>query len=322
MVMKRRSILKTALSAPLLTWFGSSQSSLGQAKPQSPVVISTWDHGMPANTAAWKILEGGGSPLTAAEEGVKVVESDPKVQTVGLGGRPDREGIVTLDACIMDGASGLCGAVAFLQDIENPISIARLIMEKTPHAMLVGKGARQFALAQGFKPKDLLTSTSKKEYEAWLKESKYQPKINIENHDTIGLLTLDGEGNLAGACTTSGAAYKMHGRVGDSPLIAAGLFVDNEVGAACATGLGEVVIRRAGSAMVVEAMRQGMDPQSACESIVKRIQQKESSINDLQVGFIALRKDGQVGAFSIQKGFTYAHKTNEIEVLLKAKSLL
>lgn len=320
--MNRRFLLKITLGAGAFSWLSPKLKGFSLSEANEPVVISTWDHGVPANKAAWEALQSGKGPLVAAELGVRIVESDPEVRTVGIGGRPDDEGIVTLDACIMDGLSGKCGAVAFLQDIENPISVAKLVMEKTPHAMLVGKGARKFAVEQGFETKNLLTAASKKEYKEWRKKAKYKPVINIENHDTIGLLTMDAQGNLAGACTTSGAAYKMHGRVGDSPLIAAGLFVDNEVGAACATGLGEVVIRQAGSAMVVEAMRQGMNPEEACKYIVERISKKEQSIKDLQVGFIALRKDGQVGAYSIQKGFNYAHKSKNVEGLFDAKSLL
>ena len=318
--MKRRTLFKASLGLGFTSFSVAYLKACAPAQDPGPLVISTWDHGQQANAASWKTLSQGGDALTAAELGVRVVESDPDVRTVGYGGRPDREGKVTLDACIMDGASGLCGSVAFLQDIENPISVARMVMEKTPHVMLVGSGARQFALENGFEAKDLLTEASRKDYEKWLKTSKYKPVINIENHDTIGLLTRDENGNLAGACTTSGAAYKMHGRVGDSPLIAAGLFVDNEVGAATATGLGEVVIRSAGCAMVVEAMRQGMSPQEACEAIVDRISKKEQSVKDLQVGFIAMNKAGEIGAYALHSGFNYAVKSQAREELIDATS--
>lgn len=318
--MKRRTLFKASLGLGMGSFAASTLHACAPMQTTGPLVISTWDHGLQANQASWKILSQGGDALTASEQGVRVVESDPNVRTVGYGGRPDREGKVTLDACIMDGVSGLCGSVAFLQDIENPISVARAVMEKTPHVMLVGAGARQFALENGFEAKNLLTEASKKDYEEWLKTSQYKPVINIENHDTIGLLTLDENGNLAGACTTSGAAYKMHGRVGDSPLIAAGLFVDNEVGAATATGLGEVVIRSAGCAMVVEAMRHGMSPQEACVSIVDRIAKKEKSVKDLQVGFIAINKSGEIGAYSLHGGFNYAIKTSGRDDLIDATS--
>ncbi|MFD1316521.1 isoaspartyl peptidase/L-asparaginase family protein [Namhaeicola litoreus] len=283
-----------------------------------PMVVSTWEHGIEANRAAWKILSNGGMAIDAVEKGVKVTESDPLITSVGLGGLPDRDGKVTLDACIMDHQSN-CGAVAFLENIENPISVARKVMENTPHVMLVGKGAQDFALESGFKKVNLLTENAKKEWEAWKMSSKYKSVINIENHDTIGMLAIDGNGNLAGACTTSGMAYKMHGRVGDSPIIGAGLFVDNEIGAACATGMGEAVIRIAGSSIVVELMRQGHSPQKACEEAVKRIIQKHKNLENLQVGFLAINKSGEVGAFSVYEGFNYAVTSRDIDILKNAK---
>lgn len=278
-------------------------------KKKKPVVISTWDFGVQANEAAWKILEKKGKTLDAVEAGVKVTEADPDERSVGYGGRPDRDGKVTLDACIMDENANI-GSVAALEHIKHPISVARAVMEKTPHVMLVGEGALEFALANGFKKENLLTEKSKKEWEEWLKTSEYKPVVNIENHDTIGMLALDASGNLSGACTTSGMAYKMHGRVGDSPIIGAGLFVDNEVGAATSTGDGEEVIRTVGSHLVVELMRQGNSPQEACEEAVRRIvkqaKKRGRAVNEMQVGFLALNKNGETGAYCIQKGFTYA----------------
>ncbi len=315
--MKRRSLFKAGMGIGLGPFLLSSKS-VNQSK--TPIIVSTWDFGQEANNEGWKILSEGGSSLDASEAAVRVIESDASNQTVGIGGRPDREGKVTLDACIMDGASGKCGSVAFLQDIEHPITVARMVMEKTPHAMLVGSGARKFALENGIKPINLLTKKSESEYKEWLKESKYKPVINIENHDTIGLLSLDKDGQLAGACTTSGAAYKMHGRVGDSPLIGAGLFLDKEIGAACATGLGEAVIRVSGSAMVVEAMRNGMEPEDACKMVCERILRNENGAKDLQVGFLALRKDGKVGAYSLHQGFTYAIKNEQKDIVIPASS--
>ncbi|WP_346883556.1 N(4)-(beta-N-acetylglucosaminyl)-L-asparaginase [uncultured Algibacter sp.] len=279
-----------------------------------PVVISTWNHGIAANNVAWKILSSGGSALDAVEQGVRTAEANPDVQTVGLGGFPDREGKVTLDACIMD-YNNNCGSVAFLQHIKHPISVARKVMEKTPHIMLVGEGALQFALEQGFEKENLLTEKTKQDYEAWLLKSDYKPVINIENHDTISMLALDEEGNLSGACTTSGAAWKMHGRVGDSPIIGAGLFLDNEVGAAAATGMGEAMIKTAGSAMVVELMRHGKSPEEACKEVVERIYKIYKGYPDLewlQVGFIALNKNGEYGSYCLRPGFNYAIQTNTI----------
>tara|TARA_B110000259_G_scaffold67800_1_gene79831 strand:+ start:8001 stop:8981 length:981 start_codon:yes stop_codon:yes gene_type:complete len=278
------------------------------SKATYPRIISTWNHGLPANKEAWNRLMEGQSGLSAVEAGVKIPESDPKVRSVGYGGYPDREGKVTLDACIMD-KNNDCGSVSFLQNIKHPISVAKLVMEETPHIMLSGKGAYDFAISKGFKKENLLTEASRKDWIAWKKESKYKPVINLENHDTISMLLIDNNGDLCGACTTSGAAWKMHGRVGDSPIIGAGLFLDNEVGAAAATGLGEAVIRTSGSAMVVELMRQGHSPLDACKKIVDRISKIHKSGPDweyLQVGFIAMNKKGEYAGYSLRKGFNYA----------------
>ena len=284
---------------------GIIQKNTDQVSPTKPVVISTWIHGIKANEEAWSVLGKGGSSLDAVELGVKTAESDPENQSVGLGGFPDREGRVTLDACIMNHEQQ-CGSVAFLEHIVHPISVARKVMEETPHVMLVGKGALQFAEQQGFKRENLLTEASEKAWRKWLEDSKYAPVINVENHDTIGMLALDELGNLSGACTTSGAAYKMHGRVGDSPIIGAGLYLDNEIGGAVATGLGEAVIRSAGASVAVELMRQGYTPQQACEEVIARIISKEKDPKSLQVGVIALNKQGEVGGSAIHPGFNYA----------------
>lgn len=289
-----------------------------QPKVKKPVVISTWNHGMPANAEAWKVLSAKGRAIDAVEAGVRIIEADPNVRTVGYGGYPDRDGHVTLDACIMDEHEN-CGSVAFLEHIMHPISVARKVKEETPHVMIVGEGALQFALDQGFEKQDLLTEESRRDWQKWLEESKYKPEINIENHDTIGMLALDANGNLSGACTTSGAAYKMHGRVGDSPLIGAGLFVDNEVGAAAATGLGEEVIRTSGSHLVVEFMRNGDAPEEACRKAVQRIVDKNDSVEDIQVGFIAISKSGRTGGYAIQDGFEYAVQDAQGPQLIKSK---
>ena len=286
----------------------NSSKPFGDNVQNKPLIISTWNHGLPANEEAWKFLNSGKTSLDAIEAGVRIPEADPNVRSVGYGGLPDREGKVTLDACIMDHNSN-CGSVCFLQNIKHPISVAKKVLQETPHVMLAGEGAKQFALSQGFKSENLLTPQSEKDWQKWLTESEYKPVINIENHDTISMLILDGEGNLFGGCTTSGAAWKMHGRVGDSPIIGAGLFLDNEVGAAAATGLGEAVIRTAGSAMVVELMRQGKSPLDACKEIVERIFAKHKNHRDmeyLQVGFIALSKNGDYAGYSLRSGFNYA----------------
>lgn len=285
-----------------------------------PVVISTWDFGVPANAEAWKVLTSGGRALDAVEKGVQVPEGDPTITTVGYGGAPDRDGKVTLDACIMDELAN-CGAVAGLEHIVHPISVARKVMEKTPHVMIIGEGALQFALANGFKKENLLTKESEKAWKEWLKKAEYKPVANIENHDTIGMLALDSKENLSGACTTSGMAYKMRGRVGDSPIIGAGLFVDNEIGAATSTGVGEEVIRICGSHLVVELMRQGNSPQQACEKAVERIVRNQPrKSREMQVGFLAINKNGEYGAFALQKGFTFAVRNAEKNQLFESKS--
>ena len=309
----RRSFLA---GLPLLGWATQSairtearevpdQASSGAAAI-APLVISTWNHGLAANAAAWEILGKDGFALDAVEAAVRVSEADPEVRSVGLGGYPDRDGHVTLDASIMDDR-GRCGSVAYLQNILHPISVARAVMEHTPHVMLVGQGAYEFAKSQGHPDHNLLTAEAKEDWERWKREKgPERPAINIENHDTIGLLALDSRGRMAGACTTSGASYKYAGRVGDSPIIGAGLYVDNEIGAATATGWGEAVIRACGSFLVVELMRQGLSPQQACEAAVQRVVDKNPDWKEIQVGFIALDKQGRVGAFAIAAGFQYA----------------
>ncbi|MDX1349907.1 MAG: N(4)-(beta-N-acetylglucosaminyl)-L-asparaginase [Putridiphycobacter sp.] len=284
----------------------------------NPIVISTWNHGMAANKSAWQVLEGNGSAIDAVESGVRVTESDADNKSVGLGGLPDKDGIVTLDACIMNHENE-CGAVACLTDIEHPISVARKVMEETPHVMLVGQGAYDFAIEKGFPKTNLLTQSSKADWEKWKSsEDLKKPEINSENHDTIGMLAIDAKGNISGACTTSGWAYKLHGRVGDSPIIGAGLFVDNEIGGACATGLGEAVIRIAGSATVVELMRHGKSPQAACEEAVNRIIAKHKDLTGLQVGFLAINTKGEVGAHSVYAGFNFAQTTTDKHELVDA----
>lgn len=339
----RRTFLQSSAFSSVAMLFGKKVTAASPGiitlKGQ-PIVISTWDAGIAANKGAWEILSKGGRALDAVEAGVKITEAS-KNCCVGLGANPDRDGFVTLDASIMDEYFN-CGSVAFLERIKHPISVARRVMEKTPHVMLVGSGAQQFAVAEGFPLEEQkLSDDAKKSYEQWLKKSEYKPVINIENqkghgpfapeqlengewnHDTIGMVAMDASGNLSGSCTTSGMGFKMRGRLGDSPIIGAGLFVDNEIGAAVATGQGEDVIRIAGSHTVVELMRQGLSPEAACKKAVERIAKiKGDKAKDIQVAFIALNKKGEVGSFALQKGFSYALKNNTVEKLYPAKSLL
>lgn len=285
-----------------------------------PLVISTWDHGLAANQKAFAILNQRGRALDAVEKGVNVSENDPQVMSVGYGGRPDMTGKVTLDSCIMD-ETGNAGAVGFIQGIKNPVSVARKVMEETRHVFLVGSGAEEFAAQQGFKKENLLTDEAEKQ---WLKWKADQQKKSDPNtgHDTIGLLAIDVQGNLSGACTTSGLAYKIHGRVGDSPIIGAGLYVDNQVGAAAATGVGEECIKICGSFLIVENMRRGASPEEACFDALKRVAQRHPAQPGFQLAFVALNISGETGAASLIPGFEYALKTRETEALIPSKYLI
>lgn len=315
--MKRRTFFKFGLSSAALAILKSKNIYAGFNQQdrlnnnlikRNNIVISTWSHGIKANDEAWRILSEGGKSIDAVEAGVRVTEADITNRSVGIGGRPDKDGHVTLDACIMD-ENSRCGSVACLEGIKHPISVARAVMEKTPHVMLVGDGAKEFAVQQGFEKCKTPIKEVKKDWKAWKKENKdllKKPNINHENHDTIGMLAMDEYGNMSGSCTTSGWAYKMHGRVGDSPIIGAGLFIDNEVGGACATGMGEAIIRIAGSHTVVELMRQGKTPQEACKIAVERIISKHTDLTGLQCGFLAMDMFGRVGSYSVYSGFNYA----------------
>jgi len=314
--MKRRNFLqKAALGSVGITALGSSLAATA-ATPKGakdtqdvsvsnsllPVVIATWSVKQ-ATKMAWQSMEQGSSALDAVIAGCAIEEANALGQSVGIGGLPDRDGRVTLDACVMN-EKGDYGAVLCMQNIKHPIAVAKKVMEDTPHVILAGVGAEEFAVSQGFKRENLLTEQSKKDWEIWKKTSKYKPIINIENHDTIGMLAIDKNGTISGGCTTSGLAYKMPGRVGDSAIVGSGLFVDNEIGAATATGLGEEVLKTVGSYLIVELMRQGKSPQEACEQAILRIIEKTPNFEDFQVGYIAVNKKGETGAYSIHEGFT------------------
>ncbi|NHE55989.1 isoaspartyl peptidase/L-asparaginase family protein [Cyclobacterium plantarum] len=319
----KHSLLSTFAGIPFAVSASSAGSFRWDEKKQdhfTPQILSTWNHGMAANDKAWEVLNSGGSIVDAVEQGVMVTENDLTNLSVGLQGLPDREGVVTLDASIMKG-DGSCGSVAFVRQVKHPITLARKVMENTPHVMLVGEGARLFAESEGMPmEQEELSPKAREAYRRWKENSKYQPIINIENHDTIGMVGIDENGTMAGSCTTSGLAYKMHGRVGDSPIIGAGLFVDEEVGAATATGLGEEVIRICGAFLIVELMRQGRTPQEACEEAVRRAVSKSKDIDNTQIGFLALNKSGEYGAFAIRPGFNYAQHHRQGKSLTDAKS--
>ncbi len=321
MITRRGFIKSSALAAglfPFLRKFNSDKTNTGNVT--KPLVLSTWIFGIPANKEAWRVLEAGGRALDAVEAGVQIPEGDPNVSSVGYGGLPDRDGHVTLDSCIMDDDFN-CGSVAFLEGIMHPICVARMVMEKTPHIMLVGEGAKQFALQNGFREENLLTPQAEKKWKEWMKDSGYVP-YGKDNHDTIGMIAIDKSGNLSGACTTSGLKYKYHGRVGDSPIIGAALYVNNDVGAATATGVGEEVIRICGAHTIVELMSNGYTPLDACKAAVERIIKiKKENIKDIQVGFLALNKHGEYGAYAVQNDFEYAvYSETENNILKKSNS--
>jgi len=327
---KFTSLFGTSLVAGYLSKCSTPQSTqviASKSQKTGATVISTWNN-QRANTIAMNTLltplqdgeDESARLLNGLELGINSVEADPKDTSVGLGGRPDRDGHVTLDACIMDD-KGMAGSVTFLEGYKHAISVARRVMEETPHVILSGSGAAQFAESQGFTKEDLLTPESKQEYQKWLEESVYEPEINIERHDTIGLLVRAENGDMAGGCSTSGLAYKMRGRVGDSPIIGAGLYVDNEVGSAAATGLGELVLRQLSSFLVVEFMRQGKSPQEACEQAIKRIVSK-NKVDKAQVGLIAMNKAGESGGYSIHPGFVYVLTEGKNSSLIEAGSYL
>ena len=311
--------LSTILVAPeTITSFGKIDSSFVTNNTKT-YAISTWDVSE-ANMIAGKALEGGLSAIEAAVNGVAYEESNLLNTTVGMGGAPDRDGVVSLDACVMN-HTGDCGAVLAVENITHVAALAKEVMEKTPHVILAGKGARQFALEQGYKPENLLTEQSKKAWQKWLKNGNYKPEINVENHDTIGMICFDNSGNLSGACTTSGLAYKMSGRVGDSPIIGSGLYIDNNIGGAVATGLGEEVIKTVGSFLIVELMRNGLSPQKACEEAINRILEKQKGKTNFQVAYLSTNKNGEIGAYSIQKGFTYSIFKNGINKNIPSNSV-
>ncbi|WP_116089566.1 N(4)-(beta-N-acetylglucosaminyl)-L-asparaginase [Sphingomonas crusticola] len=303
------------LGATALALAAAGRASAAASDPVA--VLSTWDFGKAANEAALAAFRAGGSALDAVEAGAKVPEADPDNHSVGYSGYPDRDGHVTLDAIIMD-QDGRVGAVAALENVVHAISVARLVMEKTPHTLLVGEGATRFALDNGMPRANLLTPEAEKAWRDWLKTADYRPIANVENHlpgppgsrlnhDTIGIMARGRDGHLAAACTTSGMAFKMRGRVGDSPQAGCGLFLEKGVGAAASTGVGEEVTRIAGTARVVASMRAGLSPQAACREAVEHIARlRGEAIKGMQVGFLALGADGRIGAFALLPGFTYA----------------
>ena len=313
--MTRRDFLIGAAAAGIAAGLPDPWAAAVADEKRRPMIISTWKHGVAANETAWKTLEKGGSALDAVEAGVRVSEADPEVMSVGYGGRPNEDGVVQLDAAIMDGPTRNAGSVGALERIRHPISVARRVMENTRHVMLVGEGARRFAVEQGFEEEDLLTDKAKEAFEKWKSKARRGP----EGKDTIGMVARDAEGRIAAACTTSGLAYKLSGRVGDSPIIGAGLYAD-DAGGASATGVGEEVIKVCGSFLIVDSIRRGATPQEACDAAVARILDGHPENRTKQVAFVALSPSGEIGAAAILPGFQYAIHTSDGGRLVDVKA--
>jgi isoaspartyl peptidase/L-asparaginase-like protein (Ntn-hydrolase superfamily) len=286
------------------------------------VVIATWPFGRTAVTTAAPLLEQGKPALDAALAGAQAVEDGPNTHSVGFGGLGNAIGTVQLDACVMDGRTLACGGVAALENVRHPAAVARRVMEKTPHVLLVGEGARLFAVQQNFPLETLLTPDSVAEWEK--KRPREMKQAPPPGHDTVAVLALDQKGDLGGVCTTSGLSHKLPGRVGDSPLIGAGLYVDNAAGAAGGTGVGEEIIRAGGTLLIVEAMRAGRTPQEACEEAVRRVNALavRRGVHPAKVAFLALSPKGQVGAAcTALTNFEYAvARPGKVE-MVKAKEL-
>lgn len=296
-------LIQRASGAPLLP--------LAELSAAPPLLVSTWPFGKPANEKALSVLTAGGTGLDAIERGIHVVESDAGNASVGLGGIPNAAGVVQLDSCIMSGPGHRAGSVGAVSGFRHPISIARAVMEQTKHVMLVGTGAEEFASQHGFERGPKVSAKQRADWKKWQAtqrqaEQSAAGKGPARNHDTIAMVMLLPDGNLFGGCSTSGWGYKLPGRLGDSPIIGGGLYVDNEIGAAGATGLGENVMRYCGSFLVVELMRQGLHPQEACAETIRRIARLDPKGFDLSINFIAVDKQGRFGAAGTGTGFEYS----------------
>lgn len=315
--LSRRSFLSTTAAATAAGLVGSTAAAATTEKSSvmpvsephdGPVIVSTWPFGKAANDVAMATLQDGGDILDAVEQGIRVPEADPDNHSVGLGGTPKARGVVQLDACIMDGRNYNAGSVAAISDIAHPITVARMVMERTKHVMLAGEGARDFALSQGLEAVNMLTEDRRQRWEEW---KKTQEEMSLEeSHDTISLLGLTADGALAGGCSTSGWGYALHGRVGDSPILGSGLYVDGEVGAAGGTGLGENVMRYCATFAIVDLMSRGAHPQEACVEVIERIGRKDPlKPSEMSLNFVALDRQGRHGAAGTDAGFRYAVTT-------------
>ncbi len=307
--LSRRSFLVTAgaaLGATQLSTRAGTTLPVAELVSPAPVVVSTWPFGKASNDKALQLLTSGASGLDAVEKGINVTEGDPTNHWVGLSGYPNAEGFTQLDACIMSGPGHQAGSVAALEGFRYPISVARRVMETTKHVMLVGNGAMSFAAKHGFERGPKVSPQMQKEWREWKKETERPQKSHKPGHDTIALVLLAPDGNLYGGCSTSGLKYKTYGRVGDSPIIGSGLYVDNEIGAAGATGTGENVMRYCGSFMVVEYIRQGLHPQEACVETLKRIARMDPKGFKLDINFLAVDRQGRFGAAGLSPDYEYS----------------
>ncbi len=306
MSLTRRDLMTAGAAVALLS------SRARAAPPDAPIAVSS-ANGLRAVTRACERVAAGTLPVAAAVDGVTILEDDPADNTVGLGGLPNEEGVVELDASVMDGTRGLGGAVAALRDIRNPSQVALKVLERTDHVLLVGEGAYRFARAHGFRPEELLTEASRAEWLKW-KEDLSPEDDWIPGGGTVTCLVGSVQGAMGGCTSTSGLAYKLPGRVGDSPILGAGLYVDDTAGAAGCTGRGEACILTAASFLTVEAMRRGMAPQEAaletCRRIIARTREKRLLDDEgrprFDVKVYALRNDGEHGAASLYSGAEYA----------------
>jgi N4-(beta-N-acetylglucosaminyl)-L-asparaginase len=307
---RRKFVSRAALG--LAAGAAAAQAQSAPEKGETPLVVSTWPFGKASNDATMKILLDGGAILDAVERGIWVTEDAAPDGSVGLGGRPNAAGFVQLDSCIMFGPGHKAGSVAAIEGIRHPISAARRVMENTKHVMLAGEGARVFAIEQGL---DSIPVDDREFYEKWRQKRSAQRSKKPEGHDTLALLALGTDGTIAGGCTTSGMAGKLPGRVGDSPIIGSGLYVDNDIGAAGATGVGENVMRYCATFMIVEFMRQGLSPHEAIVKTIQRIVQSEGR-DDLHINFVALDKHGRYGAAGTDGGFKFSVTTPSKSMVL------
>lgn len=317
----RRDFIKSVAGAATLS---AADFDAATASDSGPVFLATWPHGKPAVDRAAEVFHAGGSLLDAVEKGINVTEDDPKITSVGYGGLPNEDGTVELDAAIMDGTRHRAGAVCAIHSIKNPISVARQVIEKTRHTTLAGEGAYQFALKEGFTPMQLLTPASLQKWLDWRNTPNHEQYwISSANHDTIGFVATDSKGHMVSGCSTSGSAWKIHGRVGDSPLVGCGVYADDNVGGASATGDGDIMTNYCTSVSIVHNMARGASPQDACTDLLKHMAESDPKNREAFICVIAMDNRGRIGAASMNSAnptpkFQYALWQNGESRLLEA----